>query len=114
MMMQQAHRPLEPHADRVNKLKSNLYYARGITPKCVTSGGAHLQCIFAPGQHSSEETSQRWRAAGDTVSDLIRPGIEPQTFHTDSVCLTTELTTEFMVIYFDYCFMFIMFQITDK
>ena len=74
-MMQQARRPLEPHADRVNK--SKLDYARGITPKSVTSGGAHLRCL-APGQHSSEETSQRRRAVGDTLPDLIGPGIEPR------------------------------------
>ena len=65
-MMQQARRPLEPHADRVNKLKSNLLYTRSITPKRVTSGEANLRC-FAGGQHSSEKTSQRWQAVGDTV-----------------------------------------------
>ena len=46
--------------------KSNLHYTRGITPKRVTSGGAHIRCL-APGQHSSEEILQRWRAVGDTV-----------------------------------------------
>ena len=46
--------------------KSNLNYIRGITPKRVTSGGAHLRGL-APGLHSSEETSQRWRAVGDAV-----------------------------------------------
>ena len=48
------------------KSKSNLHYTRRITPKRVTSGGAHLRGL-APGQHSSEETSQRWRVVGDTV-----------------------------------------------
>ena len=81
IMMQPARRPLEPHADRVNKPKSNLHYARGITPKCVTNGESHLRC-FAPGQHCSEETSQRRRAVADTVSDLIGAGIKPQTSHT--------------------------------
>ena len=47
--------------------KNNLYCIRGITPKRVTSGGAHLRGL-APGQHSSEETSLRWRAVDDTVS----------------------------------------------
>ena len=47
--------------------KSNLHYTRGITPKRVTSGGAHLRGC-APGLHSSERTSQRWQAVGDTVS----------------------------------------------
>ena len=69
IMMQQARRTLEPYAGRVNKSKSNLHHARRITPKCVTSCGAHLYC-FGPGQHSSEEASQHWRAVGDTVSDL--------------------------------------------
>ena len=36
--------------------------------RSMTSGG------LAPGQHSSEETSQRWR-----VSNLTDPGVEPQT-----------------------------------
>ena len=46
--------------------KSNLHYTRRITPKRVTSCGAHLRGS-APGQHSSEESSQRWRVVGDTV-----------------------------------------------
>ena len=49
------------------KSKSNLHYTRRITPKRVTSCGAHLRGL-APGQHSSEETSQQWRVVGDTVS----------------------------------------------
>ena len=48
-------------------LLPNLHYTRRITPKRVTSCGAHL-CGLAPGQHSSEETSQRWRVVGDIVS----------------------------------------------
>ena len=46
--------------------KSNPHHTRGITSICITSGGTHLRDL-APGQHSSEKTSQRWRAAGDTV-----------------------------------------------
>ena len=65
------------------KLKSNLHYSRGITPKRVTSGGPHLRGLGL-GQHSSEETSQRWLAVGNSVSDLTGPKIEPQTFRTDS------------------------------
>ena len=67
--------------------KSNLHYTRGITPKRVTSGGAHLRGL-APGLHNSEETSQLWRHC----VDLTGPGIEPQTSRTDSVRLATELT----------------------
>ena len=48
------------------KIKSNLHYTRRITPKRVTSCGAHLRGL-APGLHSSEEESQRWRVVGDTV-----------------------------------------------
>ena len=47
--------------------KSKFYDTRGVTPKRVTCGGAHF-CGLAPGQHISEETPQRWRAVGDTVS----------------------------------------------
>ena len=49
----------------VTKIKSSLYsqyYA-----KRVTSGGNHLRGL-TPGLHSSEGTSQGWRAVGDTVS----------------------------------------------
>ena len=49
------------------KSNQNLHYTRGSTPKRVRSGGALLRGL-APGEHSSEETSQRWRAAGGTVT----------------------------------------------
>ena len=55
------------------------------------SGGDYLRDL-ASRQCSFEETSQRWRAIGDSVSDLISPGIEPYTSRTDSMCLTTKLT----------------------
>ena len=73
------------------QIESNLHYTRRITPKLVTSCGDHL-CGLAPGQHSSEQTSQRWRVVGDNCADLTGPGIEPQTYRTDSVRLATELT----------------------
>ena len=53
-------------AQQNQKSKSNLHYTRRITPKRVTSCGAHLRGS-APGLHSSEETSQRWRVVGDTM-----------------------------------------------
>ena len=49
-----------------SEIKSNLHYTRVIAPKLVTSGDAHLRGL-APGLHSSEGTSQWWRAVGDTV-----------------------------------------------
>ena len=64
--------------------KSNLYYTRRITLKRVTSCGAHLRGL-APGQHSSEEMSQRWRVVGDTVSIFDRPGNRTPDSRTDSV-----------------------------
>ena len=63
--------------DAIFKKKSNLYYTHGITPKRVTSGRVHLGGL-APGQHSSEGTSQWWRVVVDTVFNLTAPGIEPQ------------------------------------
>ena len=44
-------------------VKSNLHYTRRITPKRITTDGAHLRSL-APGLHSSQKTSQRWRAVG--------------------------------------------------
>ena len=55
--------------------KSNHFYTRGIALKRATRGGAPLRGL-APGQHSIEESTQRWRAAGDT--DLTDPVIKPQ------------------------------------
>ena len=52
----------------------------------VTSGGVPVSCLV-PGLHSFEETLKRWPAVGDTVSDLTGPGIEPQTYRTDSYVL---------------------------
>ena len=63
--------------------KSNLYYTRVVMPQRVKSGAIHLRS-FAPGQHSFEETSQLWRAASDTVSDLTGPIIKFHTSGTDS------------------------------
>ena len=48
----------------------------------VTSSGAQLRDT-ALAQPSSEETSQGWRAVGETVSDLTGPEIEAQTYRTD-------------------------------
>ena len=76
-------------------LKSSLYSrSRGITPKSVTSNGAEFLGL-AHVLHSSEETWQRWRAVGNTVSDLTGPGIEPQT---SLMCLATELTNRYVPI----------------
>ena len=58
------------------------------------SSGAHLRGL-APGQHGSEDASQRWRAIDGTVSDFSGLGIEPQASRTGSHVLnkiTTELT----------------------
>ena len=52
------------------------------------NGGAQLRGL-TPGQHSSKETSQQWRAVGDTVSNSTGPGIEPETFCTDNDALNT-------------------------
>ena len=59
-------RKLDVFSLMFDQIKSNLHYTRRITPKRVTSCGAHLRGL-APGLHSSEEASQRWRVVGDTV-----------------------------------------------
>ena len=55
--------------------------------KRVTSGEARLHGL-APGQHSSEETSQWWRTFSRHCADLTGPGIETQSYRTDSMCAT--------------------------
>ena len=56
------------------------HYTRCNTPKRVTSGGAHFH-VIAPANNTApfEEMSQRWRAVGNTVSDLTGPRFEPLT-----------------------------------
>ena len=71
------------------KSKSNLHDTRSDTPKPETCGGIPLRGL-ALGQHSWENTSQRWRAVGDTVSDLTCPYIDLQTSRT--VCGVVRLT----------------------
>ena len=58
--------------------KSNLHYTRDIAAKRITNGVAHLDDLRArTTQH--QRNAAAMRAAGDTRSDLIGPGIEPQT-----------------------------------
>ena len=58
--------------NRLHQTKQNLHCTRVVSPKCVTSGGAHLRGL-ASGQHISLKKRRRggdWRAVDDTVSDL--------------------------------------------
>ena len=68
----------------------HLHYLRGITPKRVTSSGIHLRSL-APGQHSSEETSQPWRDVSGSVSDFTSMGDEPRTSCTESDVFNPEV-----------------------
>ena len=70
--------------------KSNLHYTRDITPKRVTSGGAHLRGA-ALELHNSEQTSQRVASRWQHCDDLADQAIEPHTSRTDRVGLATEL-----------------------
>ena len=44
-------------------------------------------------KYRSEDTSLRWRVVGDTVSDLTPPGVESQTFRTESNLFITTTPT---------------------
>ena len=57
----------------------------GITPKRITSGGAHLRDL-TPG-----ELRRNVATVGDTMSDLTGPGNEPQTTAPIAMHLTTKL-----------------------
>ena len=71
------------------ELKLNFYrslgcsiYSRYYAEAC--NGWRDPSPRLSVGQHSSEETSQRWRAFEDSAYDFFGPGIEPQTSCTDS------------------------------
>ena len=75
--------------------KSNLHYTRRITPKRVTSSGAHVRGL-APGlaqlRRNVAAVASRWQYC----ADLTGPGFEPQTFRTDSVCPSNEANRRFV------------------
>ena len=67
---------------------SKLHYTRDITPKHVTSGGAHLRSACATKLRTNAATvASRWRHC----DDLADHAIEPHTSRTDRVGLATEL-----------------------
>ena len=59
----------------------SLLYSWYYAEEC--SEVAHLRGL-GPEKHSFDDMQQRWRAVGDTVSDLIDPRIEPRTSCCDS------------------------------
>ena len=73
--------------------KSNLHCTPFIklaaVPKHMVASGEVRPRVLALGQHRYEETSQRWRAVGYTVSDLTGLEIEPQI----AICHHSVLTT---------------------
>ena len=64
------------------KIQSNFKHTRSV----IGMAGCIIATWCLDSQHS-EETSQRWRAVGDTVSTLISPGIE--LFYINSNVFTT-------------------------
>ena len=62
-----------------NQIKSFIILA-GLRRSVERVGGAHLR-VIAPASNTApfEEMSQRWRAVGNTVSDLTGPRFERQT-----------------------------------
>ena len=48
-----------------------------------------------PGTAPFEEMSERWRAVGNTVSDLTGPRFEPQTFHSKDESVTQRPTARY-------------------
>ena len=71
--------------NRPTRFINSLWYQR-----LVASGGARPRNL-APGQHSSEESSQRRLAVDYTVFDLTCLGIEPKTFRIGSDIFNTAL-----------------------
>ena len=69
-------------------IKSNLHYARVITPKLVTSGRSHLRARATQLRRKVAAVASRWR----NYVDLTDPGFEPQISRTNINVSTTELT----------------------
>ena len=57
--------------------KNQIFIILAVLRLRVTNGSFFHPRDLAPGQPSSEETSQQWRAVGDTLSDLTGLRIEP-------------------------------------
>ena len=68
---------LKPPALQENQI---LIHNRCVTPKRVTSlrGPSPRHCARAARLRPFEETSQRWKAVGNTDFDFITPRLEPQ------------------------------------
>ena len=82
-----------------SKIKKTYLHHTGVaTPKHVTSGGVRL----APGLLNSEETLQRWRAIGNTLSNLTRSIIELQTSRTDEEVFNHYASMPFVFIYLKF------------
>ena len=76
-----------------NEQRIKLHYARSITPKYVTSGGAQLRSLAPRATQLPRNVAtvaSYWRHCTN-LTDL---GIEPRSPRTDNVRLTTELTGE--------------------
>ena len=80
------------------KIKSNLllyslYYAKA----CNELAGP-ISASLRPGNAALfEEMLQRWRAVGNTVSDLTGPRFEPQTSRSRDECVTARPTGRFQL-----------------
>ena len=88
--MQQARRPLEPHANRV--LNQKIFIVLALPRRSVNEwrGPSPLLCAWAAQLRKNIATAaSRVRLC----ADLSDPGIEHQTSRTVSVRLTTELTS---------------------
>ena len=70
------------------KIKSNLRYTCGITPKRVTNGPSYRLSTTTQLRKNVAAVASRWRHC----AHLTGPGCELQTSRTDSIVSTTELT----------------------
>ena len=70
-----------------------VHYTRGLKPKRVTSGGAHIRGL-APGQYSSQDTQKQRQAAGDIVSDRLADRTQTGRAQTMSFITTPAVTAK--------------------
>ena len=80
----------------ISKFKSNqnFHYTRCVTPKCIRNKlSGYISASLLQGNTAPfEKMSQRWRAVGNTVSNLTVPKFESQTSRSRDECVPARTT----------------------
>ena len=85
-----------PNKKQLNLSNRIFHYTRSITPMRVTSLRRPISASLRPGNTAPFwQMAQRWRAVGNTESNLNGPRFEPQTSRSRDECVTARPTGRF-------------------